>query len=76
MRAVMPKTIRGQLADFALKREEPRGEVFVEMLAFAIENLTEAHGPEKVGTRLRYIANELDENGKLKDAKAAAKFKH
>jgi hypothetical protein len=76
MRAVMPKTIRGQLADLVLKRGEPRAEVFVEMLAFAIENLTEAHGPEKVGAKLRRVADELDENGKLKDAKAASKSKH
>jgi hypothetical protein len=72
----MPKTVRGKLVDFVLKLEEPRGEILVEMLAFAIENLTEAHGPEKVGANLRHIANELDENAKLKDVKVASKWKH
>ena len=66
----MPKTIRGELADFVLKLEQPRGQVFVEMLAFAIENLTEAYGPEKVG------ANELDENANLIDVKPGSQSKH
>jgi hypothetical protein len=72
----MPKTIRGELADFVLKLEQPRGQVFVEMLAFAIENLTEAHGPEKVGANLRHVANELDENAKLIDVKPSSQSKH
>jgi hypothetical protein len=65
----MPKSIRGKIAGFVLKLEEPRGTVLVEMLAFAIENLTEAHGPEKVAANLRHIVGELDDNAKLIDVK-------
>jgi hypothetical protein len=72
----MPKTIKGKLVDFVLKLEEPRQEVMVEMLALAIENLTDAYGPEKMAANLRHIVDELDENAKLIHVKPGSQSKH